>query len=406
MVDRNWMMQNDRAEALANANVETAVFSEREGAGWHGIGKTIPAEIRNDPRKIAELLGATYKVGPAPIFVRTAAGVFVPVTGYAAQMRDDTGGVLSVTSDNRYFTDNRQPADIIAAFADEFRANRMELSHAFIGKGGKHIVVSALMDPDLDLMVGKGDRVRRYTTLSSGYDNRNGTVATEGNERPVCHNTWTWAVQDAKAGKEGTKLAGISASQKLAAGQLQQLIAAIVRGGSDGGAFQATQDDTIEQATKALQAANKEIVTGSVAQVIARVEARRKLEQRAYDEMANTRMDSADVARYFADVLGVNIEQLDKTHPDGRKMVSQRMQNLMSTLTSAYNKAPGQTLAGDTAWGAFQAVTFYATHEKPVRDTSKDGVHNARAYSNLFGDAKALKQRALQLALARVKVAA
>jgi hypothetical protein len=397
--DRNWFKTQDRAEYLNSAGVDQAAFSEREGAGWHGMGKPIPAEIKSDANKIAEFLGATYRVGPAPIYVKNGAGVYVPVSGYAAQVRDDSGAVMSVTSDNRYFTENRQPRDIIAAFADEFRANRAELSHAFIGKGGRMVVVSALLDPEFDLVIGKGDRIRRYTTLSTGYDNRNGTVATEGEERVVCNNTWTWNIQDAKNGKAGTKLAGISASQKLAAGQLQQLIKAVVAGGTDGGAFETVQDNTVK-------AYASEIQTSSVAKVIERIAARAKLEQRTYDEMANARLGSADVARYFADVLGVNIADLDKTHPDGRKMVSQKMQNLMQKLTADYHNAPGSTLAGDTVWGAFNAVTYYATHQKPVRDTAGDGEHIARVHSNMFGDAKALKQRALQLALARVKVAA
>lgn len=39
-----------------------AVFSQREGAGWTGLGQVIPADIAKDPRKIAELVGAMYAV--------------------------------------------------------------------------------------------------------------------------------------------------------------------------------------------------------------------------------------------------------------------------------------------------------------------------------------------------------
>jgi len=57
-------------------------------------------------------------------------------------------------------------------------------------------------------------------------------------------------------------------------------------------------------------------------------------------------------------------------------------------------------------WGALNAVTYYATHAKTVRDTSGSGAAAARYASNLDGDAAALKARALVLANSLVKVAA
>lgn len=367
-----------------SAEIQSAVYSAREGKGWHGIGKEIPAEIRNDPAKIAALLGATFTVDGKPVFYQNEAGQFMPVPGYAAQVRSDSGDALSITSDNRYFTANRQPKDIFEAFRDEFAANRMELSHGAILKGGRLVVASALLDPEFDIVVGKGDRLRRYATLSTGYDNRNGTIATDGDIRVVCWNTWSWAISKALQGQG--KVAGISASQKIGEGQLKQLITAI--GGTD------------------LKGVENEISEGSVAQVIANIKRRAKLEQRMYDEFANARMDAADVLRYFSDVLEVNVADLDQKHADGRAKVSQKMQNLITTLTTAYHNAPGAAMAQGTAWGAFNAVTYYATHQKPVRDTTEDGEQSARVASNLFGDAKRLKVRALSLALSRVKVAA
>lgn len=57
-------------------------------------------------------------------------------------------------------------------------------------------------------------------------------------------------------------------------------------------------------------------------------------------------------------------------------------------------------MAQGTAWGALNAVTYYATHVKGVRDSFGVGEGAARAASNLDGDAAVLKNRALMLAAA------
>lgn len=381
-------------------NVTTAVYSEREGAGWHGIGFVIPAAIAKDPAAIAKLLGATYQVDATKVYVQNADGTYTPVVGFAAQRRDDNGEVMSITSDNRYHTDNRQPRDVFEAFRDELAANRIELSHGAILKGGRQVIASGLLDPEFDIVVGKGDRIRRYVTLATGYDNRNGTVAMDGDIRVVCNNTWEMSLHAALSGQKGHKIASISASQKLAEGQLKALMGATVQ--LDGQHY-LDKEGNLSKALKELEASNAQ---NSVAKVIAQVAKRQKLEQRLYNEMANATMGAADVMRYFADVLEVQVQDLDRTHVDGRPMVSQKMKNLLTTLTEAYHNAPGAAIASGNVWGAFNAVTFYATHQKPVRDTKGDGDESARIASNMFGDAKRLKNRALALALARVKVAA
>lgn len=365
--------------ATTAAGTAAALYSKREGKGWHGLGQEIPAEIQSDPNAIARLLGAEYVVEARKAFYQDEKGRFLEIKNHVAQVRDDTGEVLSVTSENRYHTDNRQPRDIIAAFRDEFATNRMEMSHAAILKGGSIVTACALLDPALDLVVGKGDRVRRYVTLSTGYDTKNGTLRTDGGLRVVCVNTWEMSIQQAMA---DSKLTKFSASRKLAPGELAKLVS-----GEDKG-------DALETAP------------GSIGCLVTSIEKRAQLEQRTYDEMANRAMSAADVLRYFSDVLEVNVDQLDKKHADGRPMVSDKMQGLIKTLTAAYHNAPGAAIAQGSVWGALNAVTYYSTHQKPIRDTKGDGNESARVASNFFGDAKRLKARALQLAMARVAIAA
>lgn len=188
-------------------------------------------------------------------------------------------------------------------------------------------------------------------TLSTGWDRKNGTKKTRGTVRVVCANTLAYSI--AEATKSG-KLRSISAATRLEAGTLKALV-------------EGALNDMAAQA-------------------------------RTFDALANTRLTDEQVGRYFADVLEINFEDLGRVQPNGNPLVSAKARNQLGELTRAYGNAPGATLAAGSAWGALNAVTYYATHIKGVRDTSGSGTEAARFASNLDGDAAGLKARALQLA--------
>jgi len=348
--------------------IETALFSSREGAGWTGLGREIPADAARDPAKIAELLGATWKVVAREVFYKASPGTpnerYLSVPGTAVQVRSDNGHVLSVTSETRYHTDNRQPSDMIEAFRDQLNANSLEISHAAVLRGGAIIAVSALLPGEFDFNVqGKStarDDVKRYVTLSTGYDKKNGTRRVRGNVRVVCANTWAASVSEGEA--NGT-LKTIRASTKLENGTLSDMLANL------------TADAAKEAAV--------------------------------YSDMANRAMSAVDVSKYFADVLEINIEDLNRVDAAGKPLISTRSRNMLGELVDAYQNAPGARIATGTAWGAFNAATYYATHIKTARDTSNanDGAVLARVASNMAGDSQRLKTRALEI-LTRQMVAA
>ena len=109
-----------------------------------------------------------------------------------------------------------------------------------------------------------------------------------------------------------------------------------------------------------------------------------------------------DVDRYFCDVLEINPSQLDHVQPDGKPVVSTKSKNMLAALQSAYQSAPGSEAGHGTVWGALNAVTYYATFQKTVRDTSGTGTYTARFASNIEGDSSAMKARAFLLAAALV----
>jgi len=344
--------------------IASAVYSESEGKAWHALGQPVPAEIANDPRKIAELCGATFAVEKRACFFKTADGSYKQAPGKEVVVRADNDRLLSVVSDTRYHVENRQPTDLFEAFRDELAANNLTISHGAVLRGGADIVVCAMLPEEFDINVGAkkkkgGDKVKSYITASTGYAGR-GTIVTKGGIRVVCANTLAAAITNA------------------------------------------TQTDMIRTIR-----ASTQLETYSISDMIARVKTLVDAERTTYNQLANTQMSDTDVKRFFADVLEVNIKDLGTFDKNGKKMVSTKTENILTAMLEAYNNGPGAAQIMGTAWAGLNAVTFYATHQKTTRDTSGSGPDAARVAANLNGDAAKLKLRALSLAAAYAeKVAA
>src|SRR5262249_17704152 len=148
--------------------IQSAVFMASQGAGWTGLGRAIPEEIAKDPAKIAALCKATWTVETKPVYVKHVdkdnRPFYLKAKGAAAQVRSDTGPILSLTSDSRYHVTNRQPIDVFEAFRDQLNSHGFDISHAAVLRGGSVIAVSAIMPPEYDVIVGRSDRLRSYVT--------------------------------------------------------------------------------------------------------------------------------------------------------------------------------------------------------------------------------------------------
>lgn len=137
----------------------------------------------------------------------------------------------------------------------------------------------------------------------------------------------------------------------------------------------------------------------TIPELMAKMKALIKDESQTFNLLFQTEMSNKDITKYFASVLEVDPSELGKTDKAGNKVVSTKTENILKAITQSYVNAPGAELGKGTVWGALQAVCYYATHLKTVRDTSGSGAETARAASNLTGDANRLKVRALDLAL-------
>lgn len=337
--------------------IETAVFSEREGAGWTGLGMAIPKKIARDPAKIAALCGATYSVQKQPIYFFDAIKqTYIKISGREALIRSDNNEALEVVSDNRYHVLNRQPIDVFEAHRDELAKNNLEISHAMVLKGGAIVAVCATLPPDYDINVkvrdGVRDSIKSYTTLSTGYDKRHGSVYSKSDMRAVCWNTLMASIGLAR---DAGQLNTIRASTMLEVDSLSKLMGEM---------------DGIVRRQRIL-----------------------------YNKMANAELTTAQVKRFFANVIDIKISELgEKDLKTKKKLISTKSENILAELVSAYQSGPGASLVRGTVWGALNAVTYYATHKKTVRDMNHDGAMAARVASNMFGDASQQKLRALALA--------
>lgn len=375
--------------------IQNAVFSAAEGAGWTNLGQQIPEDEASDPAKIAARCGALYSIVQRAVYIQKADGTFSEIPGRAALVRDDNDHVTGIASDVRYNVEYRQPRDIFEAFRDQLAAEHLTISHAAILNKGARVAVCAMLPKDHSFTVGgSDDRVDQYMTLSTGYDTKHGTRKSMGNIRVVCANTLAMAIDEAiRAGK----LRSISASQKLEATTLAQLVAGF------GGDLGIEAPEAVVGDTKAGTVYAR---GNSLKAYVARAARAARAQKELFNNMANRSISAIDLARYFGDVLEIDISQLNHINAQGRPVISTKSKNMLTALASAYDTAPGSAWAHGNVWGALNAVTFFATHAKTCRDMSGDGISAARYASNLDGDAAALKARALVLANSLVQVAA
>ena len=110
-------------------------------------------------------------------------GQFKPVDNAGALVRDDTGDVLSIVSQNRYKI--VQPMDIINMYLDITKSNNLKLEAGGALKGGRNVWALASTGRKFEV---KGDPLTEYVLFSTGFDG----MATKGclvTRRDSCWNT-------------------------------------------------------------------------------------------------------------------------------------------------------------------------------------------------------------------------
>lgn len=321
------------------------VFDAKEGGAWHGLGQPIPADIAKDPAKIAELVGAAYKVEKDQTYIFRN-GVKIAVPNRVALVRNDTDEILEVLSDNRYNV--VQPVQYFESFRDSLAANHLVISSAGVLKGGRIVFVNARLDDEFKTDVMGLDKVESYLCLGGGYDGTLSSFGYVSSFRTVCWNTLSANLSQSKTGK---RLFTVPHSSIFDG----KLLAA------------------------ALGLFGKEL----------------KVRAEVFNTLAGRKATQAQVARYFAEVSGVDLTETKLEE------VSKQKQAKLAALAEAYQNGPGANLksAKGTLWGALNAVTHYVDHLAGTRDTTTDGEERSRFASAQFGTGAEAKARALVIAM-------
>lgn len=331
------------------------VFGQTDGAAWHTLGRPIPAEIAKDPAAIAALCGADYTVAKFPVSY-THGGKTYEVPNREAVVRMDTMETLEVMSGNKYKVP--QPVEYFETFRDALAKSHLEISSAAVLKGGRIVMVCARLS-DSGISVLETDPLEYYACIGGGYDGKLSHFGFLSALRPVCWNTLSANLGKTSRGKTLFKMPHSAAY--------------------DGDVLAA-----------AIGLAGPEI----------------KVQAAVFNKLASKRMDKESVAQYFCRVLDINPEHVNAYDKTGKPLLSTKLRNQLNALADAYLNGPGATLetAAGTAWGALNAVTYYADHASLIRDTTQDGEDASRMASAQFGNGAALKSRALDMAMAAAEI--
>jgi phage/plasmid-like protein (TIGR03299 family) len=320
-------------------------FAHAGARAWHGLGQQIlPTD---DLDTIVAKGGLNWRAE------RAAVSYLVTVDGREESRsfenrsviyRSDTGEALSVQSDSRY--NIHQPADI-ANFFREFLAER-KVTIDTIGalKGGKIVWALAKLGPEFQIKAPDGSKVFPYVRLQTSFDGSRATSLAATVIRQVCANTEAAVEADTRS--------------------RQRRVSHVIQ----------WSDDVVE----GLKAEWEQLGSSLSAT------------EKVWAKLHSQKLPDGKVKAVFASLLGINLAEIEKT--------SAKQRGQLEALLSAYKSAPGAVPG--TAFGALQAVTYYADHQSIVRDTAKDGTDGARIASAQFGTGAQLKlaarERLLELA--------
>ncbi len=178
------------------------MYSVRE-VPWHGLG----AVLDECPKSIDEALekaGLGWKVSHGDVLVvrrpewtddfgTKHPPDLIPATGFKANVREDTGDVLGIVSDEYEVVDNRAAF----AFLDALIGSDMHFETAGSLSGGRRVWVLARLPEYVEL---GGDLSATYVYVANSHDGSMAVTAAVTPIRIVCANTLGAALRQAEHG--------------------------------------------------------------------------------------------------------------------------------------------------------------------------------------------------------------
>jgi phage/plasmid-like protein (TIGR03299 family) len=318
---------------LIDETTGRAAIAYRGETPWHGLGFQMKGNETIDQWR--ERAGLSWTAESAPVEYRPVGKSMARkiVDDKVVLYRSDTLAPLGIVGAGYKIV---QPEDVIEFYRELAASHGFEMETAGALRGGK--VIWALAKTGEGAQIVKGDRVEGYVLMSTSFDATMSTTIRNTTVRVVCNNTLQMAT-----GK-GTAKPAVNVSHR----SMFNAEAARIKLGFDG-QFSAFAGEA--------QAMAKRVVTPkeTVAFFL-----------KAYHDMQADQIVEAQLQK-----------TTDKT---------------IARLAEHFMHAPGAELAGQTAWGLLNAVTFDLDH---VLGRSQD----TRLASSWYGKGAGIKAKAYDLAL-------
>lgn len=329
---------------------------------WHGLA-TVLADNPTVEEAIVQA-GLDWKV--LELSLRAVGIPTIEVEGWKALVRDKDSAVLGVVTKQYQPFQNDEAFGWFQPLIDD---GTCKIETAGSLQGGKKVWVQARYADDIE--VKDGDTVVPYLLLANGHDGKMSLRLINTPTRVVCWNTMQAAGatedghQDVDAAKgyaiahQGDVMAKANAARSAIVRMNKELHITI---------------DTYRDMTKMpvddayVQALAKQVFDADYIKATALIA---KFRQREEHEDVDIR---ADTRRAIADL---------------EKLLTKESQ-VEKRVLSSFHDGPGHELAGETAWGAFNAVTNYLDHEVP-------GSQDRRMSSSWFGEGARKRKKAFQL---------
>ena len=328
----------------SRSQVETMFYTGADP--WHRIGTKL-----DNPATAEEAIAAAgldWEVEPTPTYINLAQEyVSLRNTGDFAIIRKDTGAILKTGLSSRY--QPLQNRDAFKFFDAVVGAGEAIYHTAGSLNSGRIIWILAKMNGDLGI---EGDAAEKYIMLSNSHD---GTRAVDMRfcvKRVVCMNTFKMAM----GGNELNARLRHTGNVMNRVNQTRDLLGL-------GDAYFANF-------------------------------------MKGMERLVNTKLNAAQAKSYFESVIAVNDRQ-----PDSE--IGPRKQAIVDEIVALYNGAGrGSDLVTSrfTAWGAFNAVSQYLEHDRPIRGFSEDDIRSTdkRLSSSFFGRGARVETKAWNKALALI----
>lgn len=318
---------------------------------WHGLGKRVPGLMT-----VAEALhmgGLDFDVELRKLYANDGTEETsipaIPVEGNFATVRKDNNKILGVVG-SRY-----RPVQNVAAlnfFDSAIGEGAAAIETVGALEGGKRIFMMARIPEMVEIV--PGDPIERFLLFTNSHDGRSGVECLFTPIRVVCNNTLTASLSNSEKENEVRSKKGLDPCRV-----------------------------SVRHTRKAEErlALAKDILAseGSYWQRV----------QGAFRYMAKNDVTRQQVEAFVADLFPSEVDEEGK--------ISTRSANIREKVIRAFESSPGAQSAGSTAWGLYNAATFYLDHEYG----SDKKTPGQRFESSLFGQTgPKIRQKAFDLAMA------